>query len=240
MGFEKIKHHIQFKNVKFSYPNSRADVLSDVSFRIPSGKLTGIIGASGSGKTTILDIISGLRRINSGEIFFDKVPISALRVKSLRSEIALLTQEPFMFDDTVRNNLSYAQIDLSEEDLQNALRLSNSLDFINCLPQGLDTRIGDKGSSLSVGQKQRLAIARALLTNASIFLLDEPTSSLDQDSELVIVEMIDMLIRERKTVVVVAHRLQTLSRAHHVIHLEGGKIINQGTFQNVVPVSSSF
>ena len=240
VSFKKIKHHIQFKNVKFSYPGSRADVLSDVSFRIPSGKLTGIIGASGSGKTTILDIMSGLRTINSGEIFFDKVPISALRVKSLRSEIALLTQEPFMFDDTVRNNLSYAQTNLSEKDLQNALRLSNSLDFINSLPQGLDTKIGDRGSNLSVGQKQRLAIARALLTNASIFLLDEPTSSLDQGSELVIVELIDMLIRERKTVVVVAHRMQTLSRAHHVIHLEGGKIINQGTFQNVVPLNSSF
>ncbi|MDA8942684.1 ABC transporter ATP-binding protein/permease [Alphaproteobacteria bacterium] len=232
--YTPLKKCIEFKDVSFCYPNRKNTVLSDVSFKIPKGKLTGIIGASGSGKTTILDVICGLWEPDKGEVFFDNVSIKDINAVSLRSEIALLGQEPFLFDDTVRNNLSYARADVLEKDLITALKLSNLWDFVNTLPNGLDTKIGDKGSLLSVGQKQRLAISRALVSNASIILLDEPTSSLDQKSEAHIVEMLGMLVKQGKTVIVVAHRLQTLSLAHNVIHIEGGTVVNEGNPKKVI------
>ena len=170
----------------------------------------------------------------SGSVLFDQVPIEELNLECLRSGIAFLGQEPFLFDDTIENNLNYARSDASVSDLWKALELANIATFVSSLPDGLQTKIGNRGSSLSVGQKQRLAIARALVSNSSLILLDEPTSALDNESEALIAATFDKLISEGKTVVVVAHRLQTLKRAHHIIKIGEDGVIVQGTPEAVL------
>lgn len=219
---------IEFKNVCFFYEKRGKRGIADVTFEIPCKKLTGVIGNSGSGKTTILDIICGIRVHQSGEVLFDGVPLEKLSFEHLRSDIAFLGQEPFLFDDTIKNNLNYVRSNARVSDLWRALELANLADFVSNLPQGIETRIGNRGSDLSVGQRQRLAIARALVSSSSLILLDEPTSALDGNSEMLIADTFEKLVTEGKTVVVVAHRLHTLKRAHHIIRVSETGTTTQG------------
>lgn len=233
-NYKPFSKHIVFKNVSFKHLNSSQPSIKNVSFKIPSGKFTGIIGASGSGKTTILDMICGFKIPTSGQVLFDELSIKKLKLNSLRKEIAYLGQEPFLFDDTIKANLLYSNPCATDEMLEIALSQANLWNFVKKLPDQLNTHIGSQGSKLSVGQKQRLAVARTLLSNASIILLDEPTSALDNSSESQITKTINLLNSQQKTIIVVAHRLNTIAKADLIIHMENGVCVDQGTPQVVL------
>jgi len=225
---------LEFRNVSFSYRDDSEPVLHDISLQVESGKSLAIVGQSGGGKSTLVGLLPRFYDIDTGEILLDGKPIRDYTLKSLRDNISLVSQDVILFDDTIRNNLAYGELRRhSEEDLLKAAEAAHILEFTNEMPDGLETMVGDRGVLLSGGQRQRVAIGRALLKNAPLLILDEATSSLDTQSERRIQEALDLLMRNRTTLVI-AHRLSTVERADRIVVLDAGRIVEIGTHKELL------
>jgi subfamily B ATP-binding cassette protein MsbA len=222
---------IEFKNVVFSY-NKDEKVLKDVSFRILKGQVFAAIGPSGAGKTTIADLLARFYDVDAGEILIDGINIKKIKISSLRKLIGIVTQETILFNDTIKNNIAYGNPDIDETKVIEAAKAANAHNFIIKQLDGYNTFIGDRGVKLSGGQRQRIAIARAILRNPPILILDEATSSLDSESEILVQEAINNLMKNRTTFVI-AHRLSTVRNADYIIVIEKGKIVEEGTHSSL-------
>ena len=229
---EAISENIVYKDIKFSYDGDTT-VLEGIDLRIGRGEVVALVGASGAGKTTLADLLPRFYEPDSGTIMIDGRDISDIRISSLRTLMGIVTQETILFNDSVFNNIAYGMSDCPIEDVVTAAQAANAHEFIEAMPRGYDTVIGDRGVQLSGGQRQRLAIARALLKNPQILILDEATSSLDVESEALVQEAIDRLVRGRTTLVI-AHRLSTIKNADRIVVLEGGRIKQIGTHEELI------
>ena len=229
---EKIKKNIVFKNVCFEYiPGKR--VLNDINIDIPVGHMIAIVGNSGGGKTTFVNLIPRFYDVTAGEILIDGINIKDLDLYSLRDKIAMVFQDNFLFTGTIRENILLGKENATEEELNAAINAACLREFINSLDAGVDTQIGERGILLSGGQKQRVGIARAFIKNAPIVILDEATSALDNKSEAVVQQAIDNLMRDR-TVFVIAHRLSTVRNADKIIVINQGKIVEVGSHKELL------
>ncbi|MDT5268265.1 MAG: ATP-binding cassette, subfamily bacterial MsbA [Acidobacteriota bacterium] len=220
-----------FESVWFGYGNS--PVLCDINFSVRPGETVALVGPSGAGKTTLLSLMPRFYDVVSGRVLIDGHDVRSLRLSSLREQIAVVTQEVELFSASVRENIRYGRLDATDEEIEAAARAANAHDFINELPKGYDTQVGERGVKLSGGQRQRLAIARAFLKDAKILLLDEATSSVDAVSEALIQEAMEKLVRERTTFII-AHRFATVWNADRILVLEGGAIIEDGTHDELM------
>ncbi len=229
---EGVSEAIRYEDVKFSY-DGETPVLEDVELTIARGEVVALVGASGSGKSTLADLLPRFYEPGSGKITIDGRDISNITISSLRSLMGIVTQETILFNDSVFNNIAYGLSDYPKEDVIIAARAANAHEFIEAMPKGYDTIIGDRGVQLSGGQRQRLAIARALLKNPQILILDEATSSLDVESESLVQEAIDRLVRGRTTLVI-AHRLSTIKNADRIVVLDEGRIRQVGTHEELI------
>ncbi|WP_036479001.1 heterocyst formation ABC transporter subunit HepA [Myxosarcina sp. GI1] len=230
--FSKLRQGIELVNLDFGYEPDKP-VLHDLSLNITRGKTVALVGSSGAGKSTIADLITRFYDPTRGKITIDGIELSKFDIDSLRRKIAVVSQDTFIFNTSVRDNIAYGLTDVSEARIIEAARRANAWKFIQKLPQGLDTQLGDRGVLLSGGQRQRLAIARALLRNPEILILDEATSALDSISERLIQQSLEQLAAGR-TVIAIAHRLSTIMRADKVVVLEQGRIVEQGTYQELL------
>jgi subfamily B ATP-binding cassette protein MsbA len=232
IAFRELTDAIELCSINFNY-NQNESVLHNINLTIERGQMTALVGASGAGKSTLVDLIPRFYDPTHGRILIDGVDLQSYDINSLRRKIAVVSQDTFIFNDSVRNNIAYALENVDDRAIWQAARLANALDFIQELPQGFETRLGDRGVRLSGGQRQRIAIARALLRNPEILILDEATSALDSVTERLIQESIETLAAGR-TVIVIAHRLSTIVRAHKVVVLEQGRIVEQGGYQELL------
>jgi ATP-binding cassette, subfamily B, bacterial MsbA len=223
-----LQHEIEFRDVHFRYEDESRPVLRGVSLIVPAGRMVALVGESGGGKSTLTKLLPRFHDPREGVVLWDGIDLRDARVASLRRQLALVTQETILFNDSVRYNITYGRPDATDEQLEEAARTALAHDFIGELPQGYDTIIGERGVFLSGGQRQRLAIARAVLTDAPVLVLDEATSALDAESEQLVQRAIANLIRDRTTIVI-AHRLSTVRRADLIVVIERGRIIEQGT-----------
>ena len=231
--------NIEFKNVNFTYDEEDRVVLNDVNLLIAGGKMTSLVGHSGAGKSTILNLIPRFYDPQSGDIKIDNQSIFSKRLSSLRNNISLVSQETTLFDDTVLNNIKYANLDATDKQVQEAAELSHSSEFIDALPKKYDTLIGENGVRLSGGEKQRISIARAILKKSKIILLDEATSSLDAETEQKIQDAINFLTRGRTTLVI-AHRLSTILNSDKIYVVDNGKIIGEGKHDELIKNSEIY
>lgn len=229
---------IAFDHVSFSYDGAHT-VLKDISFTLRSGKSVAIVGPSGSGKSTIVNLIPRLWDPTSGRVTFDGTDVRELTLHSLREEIGIVTQETYLFNDTIRQNLLYAKPEASEEEMVEACKKANIYNFISRQPEGLDTMVGNRGLKLSGGEKQRISIARALLKDPALLIFDEATSALDSISEAAIQEAIDPLIKER-TSILIAHRLSTILAADEILVIRDGQIVERGTHKELVRAGGTY
>jgi subfamily B ATP-binding cassette protein MsbA len=231
--FSELKEGIDFRHLSFSYIKGK-EVLRDVTLKIDKGKFLALVGPSGGGKTTLINLILRFYDCPPNSILIDGNDIRSFTLKSLRSRIAVVSQDAWLFNDTIRNNIVYGlKKDIPAEQVARAAKNARLLDFINSLPEGFDTYIGDRGVKLSGGEKQRLSIARALLKGADILILDEATSSLDTKTERLIQESINEMI-EHKTVIAIAHRLSTIQHADRIIVIDNGKTLEEGTLNELL------
>ncbi len=224
----EIEKGIVFDNVSFVYPGTKKKVLDGISLRVSKGELIAIVGKSGAGKTTLVDMLPRFYRPVGGNIFIDDINVNDATLESLRKNIGLVSQDIILFNETVRDNIALGKLDATEEEIIEAAKAAYAHDFIKEMPHGYDTVIGERGVKLSGGQKQRISIARALLKNPAILILDEATSSLDTASEIIVQKALDNLMTNRTTFVI-AHRLSTVRRADKILVLDKGKIIEAGT-----------
>ncbi|RMF08133.1 MAG: ABC transporter ATP-binding protein [Candidatus Neomarinimicrobiota bacterium] len=229
---EEFHSGIELSRVSFRYQDGQDWVLRDVSFSIPKGKVIALVGASGAGKSTIADLIPRFYDVTEGAIRVDGTDVRECSLDSLRRLIGIVNQETILFNDTIRNNIAYGVAEVPDEAVWEAVRAANALEFIEPLPEGLHTVVGERGTKFSGGQKQRIAIARAILKNPPILILDEATSSLDTESEYKVNQAIQQLMEDR-TVLVIAHRLSTVQHADEIIVLDHGRIDSRGRHQEL-------
>jgi subfamily B ATP-binding cassette protein MsbA len=235
----KLKNaSIEFKDISFTYPDGTV-ALKKLSAKIEGGTKVGLVGVSGSGKTTFLNLIPRFFHLKNGSIFIDDQNINNINLNSLRKEISLVSQDVILFDDTIRTNILYGNALASDDEIIKACKFAAAQDFVERLPNKYETIIGENGIKLSGGQKQRLSIARAILKNSSIILLDEATSSLDSESESVIQKAIENLTKN-KTTIIIAHRLSTVMNCDKILVFENGKIIDEGKHEFLVNNSSTY
>ncbi|MBS3993994.1 MAG: ABC transporter ATP-binding protein [Bacteroidetes bacterium] len=228
---ETFEKEVSFENVCFKYEDDI--VLNDFSLTIPKGKTVALVGQSGSGKSTIANLITRFYDVNSGVIKMDGINIKSLSINSLRNQIGLVTQDSLLFNDTVKNNVLLGKLDATDEEVIEALEIANAYEFVKDLPQGIHTNIGDSGNKLSGGQKQRISIARAVLKNPPIMVLDEATSALDTESEQLVQKAFEKMMQNR-TSLVIAHRLSTIQNADLIVVMKKGKIVEQGKHDELI------
>jgi subfamily B ATP-binding cassette protein MsbA len=240
VSVERVKGDLEFRNVSFHYAASDRAVLEDVSFKVPAGSVTALVGHSGSGKTTLVGLLPRFYVYSDGHILLDGLELSDYRLENLRRHISLVSQDIVLFNDTVAGNIAYGALaDTPLEAIEKAARDAHAMEFIDQLPAQLDTRVGERGTLLSGGQRQRIAIARALLKDAPILILDEATSALDSKSERVIQEALAEVMKHRTTLVI-AHRLSTIENADQVIVLERGRVIETGTHRELLEMDQVY
>lgn len=230
---------IEFNNVSFSYENTSTKTLSEISFRVEKGKTLAIVGSSGAGKSSLINLIPRFYEVSEGDILLDECSIAKFEISSLRSQISAVGQTTVLFNDTIFNNIKYANPRASNEEIINASKQAHADDFIKNLSDGYDTKVGDDGALLSGGQRQRIAVARAFLKSCSILILDEATSALDSESEKLVQEAIDKL-KKGKTTIVIAHRLSTVENADEIIVLNKGKIIERGKHEELLSLEGEY
>ena len=226
------KGSIEFKNVSFAYGNRSMSALDDISINIAPGETIAFVGPSGAGKSTLLNLVLRFYDPVSGSVEIDSQDIQNVTIESLRASTALVTQEPFLFDDTIAANISYGKNNVSQKDIEEAAKSAAAHDFISALPEGYNTRCGEGGMQLSGGQRQRIAIARAILKDAPILLLDEATSALDNKAEQEVQKALTYLMQDR-TSLVVAHRLSTIMNANKIYVINQGKVVQSGTHEEL-------
>jgi ATP-binding cassette subfamily B protein len=234
----EIEGSIKFKNVNFAY-NEKNETLKDINIEVEPGKLIALVGPSGAGKTTITYMLPRLYDINSGSITIDGMDIRNVTIESLRSQIGIVTQDTYLFNTTIRENLLFAKLDAKEDEIFSACKAANIHDFIISLPDGYETLVGERGIKLSGGEKQRLSIARALLKNPRIVILDEATSALDSVSESLIQAAIEPLLKNR-TSLVIAHRLSTIMASDCIYVVENGCIVEHGTHEELLALNGTY
>jgi subfamily B ATP-binding cassette protein MsbA len=227
-----VKGRVKFENVSFSY-NEMMPVLQNLDFEVMPTETVALVGLSGTGKTTIINLLLRFYDPSSGRITMDGINICEVNLSSLRSQIGLVSQDLILFNDTVRNNIAYGQEDISLEKVVEAAKAAEAHDFIIKLPQGYDSSIGEKGTLLSSGQRQRLAIARVLLKDSPVLIFDEATSALDSESEKLIQTALDNIMKDR-TVFIIAHRLSTVRSADRIFVVDGGRIAENGTHDELL------
>lgn len=231
---DAVRGHVEFRDVRFAYGDDDDAVISGVSVSVEPGKSLAIVGHSGSGKSTLVGLLPRFYDVDAGDILLDGVSVKNLTLKNLRDNISLVSQDVVLFNDTIANNLSYGQLRKhSEEDIMRAAEAAHVLEFAEDMPNGLDTVVGDRGVLLSGGQRQRIAIGRALLKDAPVLILDEATSSLDTVSERRIQDALNLLMKDRTTLVI-AHRLSTVEKADRIIVLDSGRLVESGTHEQLL------
>ena len=233
-----IKGKVEYINVKFNYGECN-ETISDVNLNAASGQTIALVGPTGAGKTTLINLLTRFYEYDLGEILIDNVNIKTVSKESLRSSIGYVTQESFLFNGTVRDNLLIANREASEDQIWDALKIANAYDFVKKLHKGLDTEVGERGVKLSVGEKQRVSIARALLRNPPILLLDEATASVDTETERLIQQALERLM-ENRTSFVIAHRLSTVRGADYIYVLDSGRVVEEGSHEHLLSISGLY
>ena len=235
---KKVKGNFEFKNVSFSYDNKK-DVLKDISFKIEHDKTIAFVGKSGSGKTTIFNLITKLYSPTSGKVYMDGIDISKLNKDSIRGNISIITQNPYIFNMSIKENFSIIKKDVTDNEIINACKTAMLHDFIMDLPDGYDTIVGEGGVKLSGGQRQRLAIARALVQNTKVILFDEATSALDNETQNAIQSALNNM-KNKYTILIIAHRFSTVINSDNIMMIDDGKIIAQGTHDELIKSSKEY
>ncbi len=231
---EKVKGELTFSNIHFAYPSRKeVEVLKGLSFNANAGEKVAIVGPSGAGKSTIASLILRFYEPQQGEILFDGKPASDYALTCIRNQVAIVPQDVLLFGGTIRENIAYGKLNATDEEIINSAKQANAHNFIQNLPEGYNTIVGDRGMKLSGGQRQRIAIARALLKDPAILILDEATSSLDSESERLVQEALEILMKNR-TSIIIAHRLSTIREADKIVVLEKGKVIESGTHEELI------
>jgi subfamily B ATP-binding cassette protein MsbA len=228
-----IQESIRFDNVSFQY-DEKSQVIKEIDLQVKAGEVLALVGSSGGGKSTLVNLIPRFFDVSSGKITVDNTDIRDVTLKSLRDQIGIVTQQTILFNDTVRHNIGYGSPEATEEEIIDAARAAHALGFIEQLPEGFDTVIGESGAKLSGGERQRVSIARAILKNAPILILDEATSSLDTESEREVQQALENLMQNRTTLVI-AHRLSTIRNADRIIVIQDGRIVEEGTHDTLLP-----
>jgi subfamily B ATP-binding cassette protein MsbA len=228
LPLERARGEIEFRGVSFSYTSDKGAVLKDISFSARRGQTVAIVGRSGSGKSTLVSMLPRFYDVSAGQVLLDGVDVRDYRLRDLRSQVSLVSQDVILLDESIRNNIAFSAPGASDAEVEAAARAAHVMEFAATLPDGLDTRVGERGSLLSGGQRQRVAIARALLKDAPVLILDEATSALDSESERVIQDAVAALVRDRTTLVI-AHRLSTIEKADLILVMEEGRIVESGT-----------
>ncbi|KOE82748.1 lipid A ABC transporter ATP-binding protein/permease MsbA [Vibrio aestuarianus] len=237
---DKVRGDIKVEDVTFTYQGNEKPALSNVNFTVPAGKTIALVGRSGSGKSTIASLFTRFYDVDSGAIYLDEHDIRDYKLKNLRTHFALVSQNVHLFNDTIANNIAYAaEGEYSREQIEHAAKLAHAMEFIQTMPNGLDTMIGENGASLSGGQRQRIAIARALLRDAPVLILDEATSALDTESERAIQAALEEL-QKNKTVLVIAHRLSTIEEADEILVVDDGEIIERGHHAELIAKDGAY
>jgi len=237
LGLAHGNHTVAFENVGFRYGDEW--VLRNVNLDIGAGQVIALVGMSGGGKSTIADLIPRFYDVQEGAVTIDRVDVRRYRLAALRAQIGLVTQQTFLFNDTIRANIAYGSMEKNLDEVIAAARLANAHEFVARLPQGYETVVGELGVRLSGGERQRIAIARAMLKNAPILILDEATSALDSESERLVQEAIEHLVKNRTTLVI-AHRLSTVRRADRILVVVHGKIVEQGTHDELMTLGREY
>lgn len=233
LSIDHFESKIEFKQVNFTYKNAEKTVLKDIDLTIPQGEVVALVGMSGAGKTTLVDLLPRFYDLEKGEILIDGINIKKLKLKSLRALLGIVSQEAVLFNDTIYNNIVFGNKNVRREDVIQASKIANAHEFIQATEQGYETNIGDRGNKLSGGQRQRLTIARAILQNPPILILDEATSALDSESEKLVQEALEKLM-ENRTAIVIAHRLSTIQHADKIVVMKEGKILEVGTHDELL------
>ena len=238
-GLKKLNGTYEFKNVYYKYPNSEEYAIKNFNLTVNRGECIAFVGSSGSGKSTIINMIIGFLKPNQGELLIDGKSVKDIDVSDYRHSISVVPQQSILFEGSIRENITYGLKRHTEENIQNVVKLAHIDEFLKDIPEGLNFNIGEHGNKLSGGQKQRITIARALIRKPSVLILDEATSALDNVSEYYVQQAIENVIKD-KTTFIVAHRLSTIRNADRIVVMDGGEIIEVGTFDELMALKGKF